>query len=158
MRRGDLDWNEGKAILIGKGDKQAVIRFSTRSLNGLRDYLSARAVLDGASRKPLGSLPLFLRHDPGAKKGDNQFKPVTTETGRNIVEGRVKEALGVSAAGTITPHSFRHYFVTIVLRASGNLKVAQALARHSNISTTSLYAHLADEELDRAYWETFEKS
>ena len=43
LRRGDLDWNEGKAILIGKGDKQAVIRFSTRSLDALRDYLSARA-------------------------------------------------------------------------------------------------------------------
>ena len=158
MRRGDLDWNEGKAVLIGKGDKQAVIRFSTRSLSALGDYLSTRAPLDGASRKPLGSLPLFLRHDPGARKGDNQFKPVTTETGRDIVEVRVKEALGASAAGTITPHSFRHYFVTIVLRASGNLKVAQALARHSNISTTSLYAHLADDELDKAYWETFEKS
>jgi site-specific recombinase XerD len=64
--------------------------------------------------------------------------------------------LGSSAAGTITPHSFRHYFVTIVLRASGNLKVAQGLARHSSISTTSLYAHLADEELDKVYWETFE--
>ncbi len=157
MRRGDLDWNEGKAILIGKGDKQAVIRFSTRSLEALRDYLSARAELDGAASKPLGSLPLFVRHDPGAKKGDNQYKPMTTETGRNIVEGRVKESLGAEALGTITPHSFRHYFVTIVLRASGNLKVAQALARHSNISTTSLYAHLADEELDKVYWETFER-
>jgi integrase/recombinase XerC len=157
MRRGDLDWNEGKAILIGKGDKQAVIRFSTRSLNALREYLGERAALDGGARKPLGSLPLFLRHDPGAKKGDNQFKAITTESGRNIVELRVKEALGDKAAGTITPHSFRHYFVTIVLRASGNLKVAQALARHSNISTTSLYAHLADDELDKAYWDTFEK-
>jgi site-specific recombinase XerD len=157
MRRGDLDWNEGKAILIGKGDKQAVIRFSTRSLNALQDYLAARALLDGTARKPLGSLPLFLRHDPAAKKGAAQFKPITTETGRNIVEARVQQALGDSAAGTITPHSFRHYFVTIVLRASGNLKVAQALARHSSISTTSLYAHLADDELDQAYWETFEK-
>ncbi len=67
------------------------------------DNHSTLAAADGTSHKPLGSLPLFLRHDPGAKKGDNQFKPVTTETGRNIVEGRVKEALGVSAAGTITP-------------------------------------------------------
>jgi len=162
MRRGDLDWNEGKAVLIGKGDKQAVIRFSARSLEALRDYLAERAALDSSARKPLGSLPLFLRHDPGAKKGgatsgDNQSKPITTETGRDIVELRVVEALGAAAAGTITPHSFRHYFVTIVLRASGNLKVAQALARHSNISTTSLYAHLADDELDKVYWETFEK-
>ena len=30
LRRGDLDWNEGKAIVIGKGDREAVIRFSTR--------------------------------------------------------------------------------------------------------------------------------
>lgn len=167
MRRGDLDWNEGKAVLIGKGDKQAVIRFSARSLAALRDYLAERAALDSSARKPLGSLPLFLRHDPGAKKGsttgsgagsEGQFKPITTETGRDIVELRVVEALGPAAAGTITPHSFRHYFVTIVLRASGNLKVAQALARHSNISTTSLYAHLADDELDKVYWETFEKT
>jgi site-specific recombinase XerD len=167
MRRGDLDWNEGKAVLIGKGDKQAVIRFSARSLAALRDYLADRAALDSSARKPLGSLPLFLRHDPGAKHGgaisgdaiigEGQFKPISTETGRDIVELRVVEALGPAAAGTITPHSFRHYFVTIVLRASGNLKVAQALARHSNISTTSLYAHLADDELDKVYWETFEK-
>ena len=167
MRRGDLDWNEGKAVLIGKGDKQAVIRFSTRSLGALRDYISARAALDSSAHKSLGSLPLFLRHDPGAKKGgatggsaingDSLFKPTTTEIGRDIVEFRVVEALGPATAGTITPHCFRHYFVTIALRASGNLKVAQALARHSNISTTSLYAHLADDELDKVYWETFEK-
>ena len=30
MRRGDIDWNEGRAVIIGKGDKQAVVRFSTR--------------------------------------------------------------------------------------------------------------------------------
>ena len=114
-----------------------------------------RAIMDGASGRTLASLPLFARHDRGAGK---KVKPITTTTGRNIVTQRVSEALGSEAIGTITPHSFRHYFVTIVLRASGNLKVAQALARHSSISTTSLYAHLADEELDKAYWETFEKS
>jgi integrase/recombinase XerC len=163
LRRGDLDWNESKAIQVGKGHKQAVIRFSARSLAALRDYLAERAALDSSARKPRGSLPLFLRHDPGGKKGgatsgsEGQFKPISTETGRDIVPARVVEALGSAAAGTIAPHSFRHYFVTIVLRASGNLKVAQALARHSNISTTSLYAHLADDELDKVYWETFEK-
>ncbi|HLO18099.1 MAG TPA: tyrosine-type recombinase/integrase, partial [Anaerolineales bacterium] len=33
LRRGDLDWNEGRAIIIGKGDKQAVVRFTTRSMH-----------------------------------------------------------------------------------------------------------------------------
>jgi integrase len=154
LRRGDIDWNEGRAIIIGKGDKQAVIRFSTRSMDALKEYLSARSKLDGASGRPLQSLPLFTRHDKGAGK---KIKSMTTATGRNIVDDRVREALGDESEGKITPHSFRHYFVTTVLRASGNLKLAQELARHANISVTQRYAHISDDELDKGYFEIFEK-
>ncbi len=72
---------------------------------------------------------------------------MTTAAGRLIVEERVREILGAAFDGKITPHSFRHYFVTTVLRASGNLKLAQALARHANITVTQRYAHLSDDEL-----------
>jgi integrase/recombinase XerC len=154
LRRGDLDWNEGRAIIIGKGDKQAVVRFSSRSLSALKDYLSARALADGASGRPLPSLPLFARHDKGAGK---KIKPITTTTGRNIVSEYVRLSLGNDAKGRITPHSFRHYFVTTVLRASGNLKLAQELARHASIQVTQRYAHLSDDELDKGYHEIFEK-
>jgi site-specific recombinase XerD len=153
LRRGDIDWNEGRAVIIGKGDKQAVVRFSSRSLAALKTYLAARAPLDGASGKPLSSLPLFARHDKGAGK---KVKPITTATGRNIVDERVKQALGDSAEGKITPHSFRHYFVTTGLRASGNLKRAQELSRHSNIAVTQRYAHISNDELDKGYHEIFE--
>ena len=154
LRRGDIDWNEGRAVIIGKGDKQDVVRFSNRAMRILRDYLSARARLDGASARPLASLALFARHDRGAGK---KIKPITTATGRNIVAQRVREALGAEAVGSITPHSFRHYFVTTVLRASGNLKLAQELARHSNIAVTQRYAHLSDDELDHGYYEIFDR-
>ncbi|MCE7861514.1 MAG: hypothetical protein DYG86_17240 [Chloroflexi bacterium CFX2] len=60
-------------------------------------------------------------------------------------------------AGKITPHSFRHYFVTTVLRGTGNLKIAQELARHKNIQVTQRYTHLSDDELDKAYHEVFER-
>jgi integrase/recombinase XerC len=153
LRRGDIDWNEGRAMIIGKGDKQAVVRFSSRSLAALKEYLSVRAVHDGSSGRPLPSLPLFARHDKGAGK---KVKPITTTTGRNIVSERVKEALGDLAVGRITPHSFRHYFVTTVLRASGNLKLAQELARHASIQVTQRYAHLSNDELDKGYHEIFE--
>lgn len=154
LRRGDIDWNEGKAIIIGKGDQQAVVRFSRRSLKVLRDYLSARGELDGASGRPMTSLPIFARHDKGAGK---KVKPITTTTGRNIVADSVAAALGPQAKGTVTPHSFRHYFVTTVLHGSGgNLKLAQELARHKNISVTQRYAHLTDDELDQGYWQVFE--
>jgi integrase/recombinase XerC len=153
LRRGDIDWNEGRAMIIGKGNQQAVVRFSSRSMKAVRDYLSARGSLDGGSGRTLSSLPLFARHDRGAGK---KVKPITTTTGRNIVTQRVREALGPEAVGTITPHSFRHYFVTVVLRASGNLKLAQELARHKNIAVTQRYAHLSDDELDKGYWDIFE--
>jgi integrase/recombinase XerC len=154
LRRGDLDVNEGRAIVIGKGNRQAVVRFSKRSLAAIKDYLNARAATDGASGKPLASLPIFARHDKGSGK---QVKPMTPTTGRNIIAQRVGESLGAAASGSITPHSFRHYFVTTVLRGSGgNLKLAQELARHRNIQVTQRYAHLSDDELDRGYYEVFE--
>ena len=154
LRRGDLDWNEGRALITGKGDRQAVVRFSLRAMRAIKDYLDLRQSLDGGSGRPLTSLPLYARHDRGAGK---KVKPITTTTGRNIVSQRVQETLGEQAVGTITPHSFRHYFVTTVLRGSGgNLKLAQELARHKNIQVTQRYAHLSDDELDRGYWDIFE--
>jgi len=154
LRRGDVDWNEGRAVVIGKGDKQAVVRFSTRAMRAVKEYLSLRVSLDGGSGRPLPSLPLFARHDKGAGK---KVKPMTPTTGRNIVAERVEMILGKEAVGTITPHSFRHYFVTTVLRGSGNLKLAQELARHSNIQVTQRYAHLSNDELDKSYYDIFEK-
>ena len=154
LRRGDLDMTEGRAILVGKGDRQAVVRFSRRSLKALHDYISARSSLDGSSGRPLTALPLFARHDLGAGK---KTLPMTTTTGRAIVHERVRHALGDAATQAITPHTFRHYFVTTVLRASGgNLKLAQELARHRNIAVTQRYAHLSDDELDRGYYEIFD--
>ena len=154
LRRGDLDWQEGKAVIIGKGNQEAVVRFSTRSLTALRDYLNTRAEVDGAFGRSLTSLPIFARHDLGAGK---RVEPISTTTGRNIINQRVVEALGDRAAGSITPHSFRHYFVTEVLQGSGgNIKLAQKLARHKNIQVTQRYAHLSDDELDKGYYEIFE--
>lgn len=154
LRRGDLDWNEGKAMIIGKGNRQDIIRFSTRATDALMDYLKARAKNDGNTGKALSALPIFARHDRGAGQ---KTKPMTTTTGRNIVTDRVREFLGEAAVGTITPHSFRHYFVTRVLKSSGNLKLAQELARHRNIAVTQRYAHLSDDELDKGYWNAIEE-
>ena len=152
--RGDLDWNEQRAVIIGKGNRQDVVRFSNRAIKAIRLYLQNRARIDGASGRELVRLPLFARHDRAA---GSKTRAMTTTTGRNIVSQRVAEALGKDAVGTITPHSFRHYFVTRVLRGSGNLKLAQELARHRNIAVTQRYAHLSNDELDRGYWDTIEK-
>jgi site-specific recombinase XerD len=35
LRRAQLEWHEGRALVAGKGDKQAVVRFSKRALQAL---------------------------------------------------------------------------------------------------------------------------
>jgi integrase len=154
LRRGDIDWNEYRAIIIGKGDQEAIVRFSSRSISAIKNYLNIRSKLDGASGKPLHSLPIFARHDKGAGK---KILPISTTTARKIIKQRVSEVLGEKAARGITPHTFRHYFVTNVLQGSGgNLKLAQELARHKNIQVTQRYAHLSNDELDKGYHDIFE--
>lgn len=155
LTRGHLDWREGRAIVLGKGDKEAVVRFSERSLHKLRAYLDARAELDGSQGKPLRSLHLFARHDRGAGK---RVLGISARTAEYIVERWVVAALGEKARGAITPHTFRHYFVTMVLRGSGgNLRLAQELARHETVATTQRYTHLSDDELDRGYHDIFNR-
>lgn len=155
LRRGDVDWFEKKALVVGKGNREAIVRFSDRSINLLKEYLKSRSIIDGNSGVALSSLPLFSRHDKGAGK---KVKPITTTTGRNIITARVIQFLGEDAVGTITPHSLRHYYVTRVLQFSGNLKLAQSLARHTNIAVTQRYAHISDDELDRGYSEIFDQN
>lgn len=152
LRLGDINWRTRKAIIIGKGNKEAIIRFSERSINSMRSYLSYRAEVGEKFAASRTALPVFSRHDKGAGE---KVLPITTKTGRLIVSERVEECLGADAVGTITPHSFRHYFVTTVLQATGNLKVAQEFARHTNIAVTQRYSHLANEELDDTFSSIF---
>ena len=154
LRCGDIDWERNRVILKGRGNKQAVVRFSTKALNSVRDYLTLRESADLENDRPLSPLPLFARHDKGAGK---KIKPITPTTIRRIVADRVNQILGAEFTGTITPHTFLHYFVTTILRATGNLKLAQVLARHANIQITQRYAHINDDELDKGYYEIFEK-
>jgi integrase len=48
-------------------------------------------------------------------------------------------------------HEARHTAITDFLRATGNLKLAEQLARHATIQTTAdIYGHLDDVDLERA--------
>ena len=48
-------------------------------------------------------------------------------------------------------HELRHTAITNLIRESGNLKLAQLLARHKSISTTAdIYGHLEMADLAKA--------
>jgi integrase/recombinase XerC len=153
LRRGQLDSPEGKVMVIGKGNKEAQVRLSRRAVRAIQVYLSARARTDGTQKRELASLPLFARHDKAAR---NRTLAMTTRSAERMLDRWVAATLGPTAVGTVTPHSFRHYFVTVAIRGSGgDFQVAKELARHANIGTTQRYAHISDEALDRAYSDIF---
>lgn len=153
LKRKNINWTANQARIIGKKDKEAIVRLSTKSLQYLREYLAARQDLDGTSGKALQALPLFTRHDLGAGK---RISAITTTTGRAIIGKWVEVAGLVDLTSPITPHSLRHYFVTMVYEATGDLKLAQELARHESTETTERYTHLINPKLDEAYRLTFE--
>jgi len=151
LKRGDIDWREQRAIIIGKGDKQAVVRFSDRAIEALNVYLRARANVEPNSRKPLTSQPLFARHDIRASK---TIRPITAGGMWKAIKNRMEES-GLER-NTVRLHDFRHYFVTMTYLAKRDLKLSQILARHESISTTNRYAHFGS-EADEAYNDIFNK-
>jgi integrase/recombinase XerC len=136
-----------------KGKKAgSTVLVSERALAAIRDYQEARKgdeLPTGMKRK---SIPLFVRHDPGAV---TNLHTMTEKTAWKIVKERAKEILGEEAAAAIHPHSFRHYFVTVVLIET-DLETARRLAGHASADTTSRYAEI-DPEVEERYHNIFNK-
>lgn len=149
LRRGDVNWKAKNATVIGKGDKQAIVRFRDRSMSALKDYLNARAEMDGKSGKPLESLPLFARHDRGAGAKVKPVKP----GGMWLAVKTIARSVD---AGHVRVHDFRHYFVSTFYRNSRDLKATQVAARHNSIGTTEKYTHLLG-DFDKLYEEVMER-
>ncbi|MEM7346062.1 MAG: tyrosine-type recombinase/integrase [Chloroflexota bacterium] len=150
LRKGHLDWERKRALVIGKGDKQAIVRFSERAIDYIDKYINTRSELDQTQGRQ-DTLPIFARHD---KKAGKRVLPISPRTAENIVTSWVVKVLGPEAKGSITPHTFRHYFVTRAARQQ-DILLAQHLARHESINTTSGYTHLTETEIDDAYAAVF---
>jgi len=50
----------------------------------------------------------------------------------------------------VSPHTLRHTFATDLYRETHNIRLVQKALGHSNLSTTMIYTHIVDEELEEA--------
>ena len=66
---------------------------------------------------------------------------------------RAMKKAGIDRPGAV--HILRHTAITKVLSASRNIRVAQEFAGHSQITTTEIYTHVLQEEMDQAVKSAF---
>lgn len=139
IKVGDLDLEHRKGKIIGKGNKQRVIRFSTEAAEAIRLYYKERKF--GAA-----SHPVFARHDHRVGK---KAMPISTNTVRGIVDEAMTLA-GVEK-GRFSPHRFRHHFAEQLLEATHNLALVQDALGHSSANTTRRYTTISEKALDEAH-------
>lgn len=103
----DVDTKK-KIIRIQKRGRKQIIGVSRRAYQAIMDYLKLRATYYPNSKNNLNALPIFARHDPGSGK---QINSITTETIRNIIKVRAREAFHDEYTTTeISPIWFRYYY------------------------------------------------
>lgn len=126
---------EEKIILVtGKGDKERLIPFGGRAYDKLKIYLEeVRPELV----KSKNTAQVFVNY-----KGD--------AISRKGVWKRFQELEALSGVKSKV-HTLRHSFATHLLSGGADLRSVQELLGHSDLSTTTIYTHITDNQLQEAH-------
>ena len=124
--------NEGVLRVTGKGAKERLVPFGAEAHDWLRRYLaeSRPAILQGQQ-----SDALFVTARGG---------PMTRQMFWILLK---KHALHAGVTAPLSPHTLRHAFATHLLNHGADLRAVQLLLGHADISTTTIYTHVARERL-----------
>ncbi len=132
MKTVHLSLVDGALRATGKGAKERLVPFGDEAHEWLRRYLAdARpAILGGRS-----SDALFVTARGG---------PMTRQMFWKLVKAH---ALAGGVHVPLSPHTLRHAFATHLLNHGADLRAVQLLLGHADISTTTIYTHVARERL-----------
>ena len=128
--------NEGVLRIMGKGSKERLVPFGDVARDSLTDYMqNARGALLGAKQTD----DLFVTTS-GPKAG--------TAMSRIMFWQLIKKYAVLSGiTAPLSPHTLRHAFATHLLNHGADLRSVQVLLGHADISTTTIYTHVARERL-----------
>ena len=138
LRVSNLGLNEGVLRVFGKGAKERLVPFGQVAREWLMRYLAeARsAILEGQQTEDL-----FVTH-----RGSGMTRVMFWM----IVK---KHAQVAHIHSPLSPHTLRHAFATHLLNHGADLRAVQMLLGHADISTTTIYTHVARERLKNLHAE-----
>lgn len=149
-----IDLQPGKLKVInGKGGKDRVLWFNDSTLNLLRVWRERQA-------KEVGDMDYVFTASTGNKLKDRDIRSMVYRYAEKAgiqeeAEKYYRDQEGNELSETykekkVKPHTFRHTFATDLLRETNNLRVVQKALGHADISTTQIYTHIVDTELEEA--------
>lgn len=136
LRTVQLGLVEGALRVTGKGAKERLLPFGDEAGAWIQRYLAeARAqILHGQA-----SEALFVTARGG---------PMSRQMAWNLVK---RYALAAGVHVPLSPHTLRHAFATHLLNHGADLRAVQMLLGHADISTTTIYTHVARERLHQIH-------
>ena len=83
---------------------------------------------------------------------DHVFTTLRGKTlGHRYVQRMVKRyAVKAGIDKNVSPHTLRHSFATDLYRETSKIRLVQKVLGHSGLSTTMIYTHIFDEEVENA--------
>lgn len=129
---------EGLILVHGKGDKERLVPFGGPAHEKLKLYLQEIRPKFVKERN-VAEVFVNYRGDPISRKG---------------VWKRFKELEGLSGINSKV-HTLRHSFATHLLSGGADLRTVQELLGHSDLSTTTVYTHVTDNQLENAHEKYF---
>lgn len=124
--------SENMLKIRGKGNKERVLYLNDSCVTAFNDYLKVRPV-DGIKDKNA----LFI-----SRKNCR-----ITPKGVQYVLDRYLKKIGLSGQG-YSPHKLRHTAATLMYQKGGvDIRTLQAILGHSNLGTTQIYTHVADDQV-----------
>jgi integrase/recombinase XerD len=137
LRLTQVSLDMGVVRVVGKGSKERLVPLGEEAIGALQRYLAnARPALVGKGK----SDAVFLT----ARRG-----PMTRQAFWTLIKRSATKA-GISSA-SLSPHVLRHAFATHLLNHGADLRVVQMLLGHADITTTTIYTHVARERLKKLH-------
>jgi integrase/recombinase XerD len=128
--------SEGVLRVMGKGSKERLVPFGAVAAEWLERYLAqARPALLGSQLNEA----LFV-----TARGSKSGEAMTRVMFWTLVK---KYARLAGIQRPLSPHTLRHAFATHLLNHGADLRAVQMLLGHADISTTTIYTHVARERL-----------
>ncbi len=123
---------QGVLRVVGKGDKERLVPLGEDAVYWLERFIKE------------------VRYDILKERFCSEIFPTRRGAGmtRQAFWYRIKKhALTAGITKHLSPHTLRHAFATHLLNHGADLRVVQMLLGHSDLSTTQIYTHVAQERL-----------